>query len=96
METTTQTAESLRQQIAVTDEKLRKLKEQLANLEAQSVETSLRDLSVGDQASRVTNCKWPLSSEEYKRYGRQMIVPDIGIQGDFPSLYLIDFKLKMT
>jgi adenylyltransferase/sulfurtransferase len=25
--------------------------------------------------------KWPLSPEEYKRYGRQMIVPNIGLQG---------------
>jgi adenylyltransferase/sulfurtransferase len=25
--------------------------------------------------------KWPLSQEEYKRYGRQLIMPEIGLQG---------------
>lgn len=27
---------------------------------------------------------WPLSAEEYKRYGRQMIMPDIGLDGKVP------------
>jgi adenylyltransferase/sulfurtransferase len=25
--------------------------------------------------------KWPLSQEEYKRYGRQLIMPEVGLQG---------------
>lgn len=25
--------------------------------------------------------RWPLDAEEYKRYGRQMIVPEIGLEG---------------
>lgn len=33
---------------------------------------------------------WPLSKEEYKRYGRQMIMPEIGLEGKphnrFPAL----------
>ena len=28
-----------------------------------------------------TNRKWPLALGEYKRYGRQMIMPEIGLQG---------------
>jgi len=41
---------------------------------------SLNGLSL--QEDPVTK-KWPLELEEYKRYGRQMIVPNIGIQGEF-------------
>ena len=82
MDAAKQTAEQLRQQITATEEQLQKLKEQLASVVAQNeapgIETPLNDLSVQHP---VTPGKWPLSSEEYKRYGRQMIVPNIGIQG---------------
>ncbi|KAF8866655.1 Molybdopterin-synthase sulfurtransferase [Acephala macrosclerotiorum] len=82
MDAATQTAEQLRLQIAATEDQLKKLKDKLAKLDAQngasSVETSLEGLGLEDP---VTRGKWPLSSEEYKRYGRQMIVPNIGIQG---------------
>lgn len=27
--------------------------------------------------------RWPLDTDEYKRYGRQMIVPQVGIDGCF-------------
>jgi len=27
------------------------------------------------------NWKWPLSSDDYKRYGRQLIMPEIGLKG---------------
>jgi len=30
--------------------------------------------------------KWPLEKTEYKRYGRQLIMPEIGLQGKFVSL----------
>lgn len=29
--------------------------------------------------------EWPLLQEEYKRYGRQMIVPEIGLKGELKS-----------
>lgn len=32
--------------------------------------------------------RWPLSREEYKRYGRQMITPEIGLEGK-PALDLL-------
>jgi adenylyltransferase/sulfurtransferase len=35
-----------------------------------------------DPENDSSKTKWPLSSEEYKRYGRQMIIPNIGIQGN--------------
>ena len=40
-----------------------------------------------DQESSVTSQdipdqrRWPLDSNEYKRYGRQLIMPEIGLQG---------------
>lgn len=80
MDAATQSADALRRQITVTEEELRRLKEQLAAVEAQEV-GDLRGLSLQDGPSPVTQGRWPLSSEEYKRYGRQMIVPNIGIQG---------------
>ena len=86
MDAATQSAEALRKQIAATEEELRRLKEQLASVEAQGsvqgVATELDGLSLREPRP-VTQGKWPLSAAEYKRYGRQMIVPNIGIQGWF-------------
>lgn len=31
--------------------------------------------------------KWPLSKEEYERYGRQLILPQVGINGMIPLSY---------
>jgi adenylyltransferase/sulfurtransferase len=75
----TSSAEVLRRQIAVTEEELRRLKEQLAHLEA---EKSLQGLDLNEHGGPVTTGKWPLEPEDYSRYGRQMIVPNIGIQGE--------------
>jgi adenylyltransferase/sulfurtransferase len=33
-----------------------------------------------DDAAEVT--KWPLEKNEYKRYGRQLIMPEIGLHGE--------------
>lgn len=83
MEGATSSAEALRKQIAATEEELRRLKEQLVAVEGKE-EEHLNGLSLQEQPSPVTEGRWPLSQEEYKRYGRQMIVPNIGIQGKFP------------
>lgn len=29
--------------------------------------------------------RWPLDADEYRRYGRQMIMPEIGLQGSLPA-----------
>ena len=83
MDSAAESAEALRKQITATEEELSRLKAQLATVEAHEntngVEKSLQGLEV-DDAGPVTH-KWPLSGEEYKRYGRQMIVPSVGIQG---------------
>jgi hypothetical protein len=88
MDSATHIADALRKQIAATEEKLKRLKARLATVEAHDgtngVEKSLQSLEV--DASPVTHGKWPLSAEEYKRYGRQMIVPSVGIQGIFYSI----------
>jgi hypothetical protein len=93
MDSATQSADALRKQIAATEEELKILKAQLASVEAHDgtngVEKSLQGLEV-DDVGPVTHGKWPLSAEEYKRYGRQMIVPSIGIQGIF---YYILFRM---
>jgi adenylyltransferase/sulfurtransferase len=80
MDAATQSAEALKKQIITTEEQLKRLKEQLVAVEAQSsIERAVDGL--GLRAGPVTTGKWPLDLEEYKRYGRQMIVPSIGIQG---------------
>ncbi len=81
MDQATQSAHALREQIAATEKELSRLKEQLASVEAQSsIENAFDGVSL-ERLKPVTQSKWPLFEEEYKRYGRQMIVPNIGIQG---------------
>ena len=76
------TAKALRKQISETEAQLERLKLQLVLVEADESVKSVDDLSLSNVANNVTkDQKWPLSAEEYKRYGRQMIVPSIGIQG---------------
>lgn len=92
MNKTSEKAKALREQIIATEEELQRLKEQLASVEAQNdtedIQASVETLTVQDDENTVVSgsSKWPLSSEEYKRYGRQMIVPSIGIQGLIPPL----------
>ena len=85
MDQATKSAETLRKQIAATEEELIRLKGQLAAVEEREVQ-NLNSLSL--QEDPVTR-KWPLELEEYKRYGRQMIVPNIGIQG---KLFMFRFN----
>lgn len=73
--------ERLRQEISTTETQLARLKEELAVLEQNSTSAEdTRESGDGDGTDRPER-KWPLSLEEYKRYGRQMIVPQLGIQG---------------
>ena len=61
-------AYDLRQQIEAVEDQLQRLKAQLsqAELEVQSASTP--------------DSKWPLTATEYQRYGRQMIIPEIGLK----------------
>jgi len=86
MDSASASAESLKQQIAATENELERLKEQLASVEVQdSVKNGENVCDDAETGSPVTSGKWPLSHEEYKRYGRQMIMPNIGIQGTILS-----------
>ncbi|KAK4894510.1 hypothetical protein LTR28_002043, partial [Elasticomyces elasticus] len=38
-------------------------------------------LSSGDVSSPSSKGRWPLSTEEYRRYGRQLILHEVGLQG---------------
>lgn len=92
MEAATQSIQSLRKQILDTEAQLASLKVQLEKTEAK---ISLGSLSLDDESTNekgdensfanklkdINGTKWPLSAEEYKRYGRQMIVPSVGLQG---------------
>jgi adenylyltransferase/sulfurtransferase len=71
-----ETCASLRAQIIATEEQLAGLKRDLAKAEAQSAIPASEN-----QSER----RWPLLQEEYKRYGRQMIVPQVGLKGKIVS-----------
>lgn len=68
-----ETLESLRLQIAGYEAKLVSLRARLASEEAKANEQ-------GTQLSPPRS----LTSDEYERYGRQMIVPGFGLQGMAP------------
>ena len=98
MNSATASAESLRKQISATEEELKRLRAQLASVEAQDAAAkgiAGLDLGAGGLVTGEKNDdsksekKWPLSEEEYRRYGRQMIVPSVGIQGMFIERELI-------
>lgn len=77
---------SLRAQIAATEAQLAGLKQELASAqEAATAESNSADLSDSQQARSKSASRWPLLQEEYKRYGRQMIVSQVGLEGEFHS-----------
>ena len=80
----------LRKAIDEQERHLRKLKRDLALAEvATTTEDPYIYASENGKASELnvpfeqstTSWPWPLKAEEYKRYGRQMILPEIGLQG---------------
>jgi adenylyltransferase/sulfurtransferase len=78
--------QSIKQKIIDTEAELIHLKQQLAKLELnQDASSDAKEAQpcepVEDDASINGESRWPLTAEEYNRYGRQMIVPSIGIQG---------------
>ncbi|CAG8950300.1 hypothetical protein HYFRA_00006793 [Hymenoscyphus fraxineus] len=89
MESANSIAATLRLQITATEKRLASLKQQLADIE----ENSSKYESISSEVPVTQTTKWPLSAEEYKRYGRQMIVPNVGIQGQlrlkFASVLII-------
>lgn len=80
---------SLRAQIAATEAQLAALKKELEAAEKTAAAAAATAKTNGAAGARPLENghkrKWPLSGEEYKRYGRQMIVPQIGLQGRYPG-----------
>ena len=85
------TADDVRSQIESLESRLHDLKRQLADLgevaevpnakpgTQPSKRSTQGSLSPTSRAGRA----WPLNATEYTRYGRQMIMPEIGLQGKF-------------
>lgn len=78
MDTARKSAQQLREQIVKAEEELRSLREQLAQAEAFEQHQGAESIAAGVNGSA---WKWPLKAEEYDRYGRQLILPNFGIQG---------------
>lgn len=77
MDSARKSAQQLRVQVAKAEEELGSLREQLAEAEAYELHQE-----AGPAASTNGSAwKWPLMAEEYDRYGRQLILPNVGIQG---------------
>ncbi|KAH8905358.1 ThiF family protein [Coniochaeta sp. PMI_546] len=64
----------LRGRVETAEKELRDLKAQLAQAEELAQEARRKETSNG-------LWKWPLEADEYERYGRQMILPGFGVQG---------------
>lgn len=68
----------LRAQIAATESQLAALRQELESAEkAASTNRTAHNRSEQHGFQR----KWPLFADEYRRYGRQMIVPQLGLEG---------------
>ncbi|OTA79752.1 hypothetical protein M434DRAFT_86852 [Hypoxylon sp. CO27-5] len=86
MDSITNKAEQLRQKISETERELQDLRRQLAELDstAQNPNADQDSGFTSDHKRSVDSLpewKWPLKEEEYSRYGRQLILPTVGIKG---------------
>ncbi|KAL1963496.1 hypothetical protein VTN77DRAFT_8077 [Rasamsonia byssochlamydoides] len=77
---------SLRAQITATESQLAALKRELESAEKTATAAAAATAKTNGALDALplqngSKRKWPLSGEEYKRYGRQMIVPQMGLQG---------------
>ncbi|PLB35737.1 HesA/MoeB/ThiF family protein [Aspergillus candidus] len=69
MENLDNTCASLRRRIADTEAQLARLRGELQDAERAAT------------AAKTKSTRWPMEDEEYARYGRQMIVPQVGLPG---------------
>lgn len=83
-------AETLRSQIIRLENQLADLKIKL--VEAETSASAILHLSGSEISKKQATIskleehgRWPLDTDEYKRYGRQLIMPEIGLKG--PLLY---------
>lgn len=76
-------AESLRRKIRETEQELARLKEELREVETVDKRNG-HSRESADKPSDGTSWKWPLPPEDYERYARQLIIPQVGVQGELP------------
>ncbi|KAL9609637.1 MAG: hypothetical protein Q9167_005614 [Letrouitia subvulpina] len=89
MEVVDDAIQSLRAQVKSTENQLNQLKRQLEQAEQRKAKENAKDEEQQSPAipfphspSRANgNWPWPLQPDEYKRYGRHMILQEIGLQG---------------
>ncbi|KAL4894732.1 Molybdopterin-synthase sulfurtransferase [Aspergillus ambiguus] len=74
------TCASLREQISATETQLAGLKRALEEAERAAAHTKAHSADNEDNRDEKPR-RWPLLDEEYRRYGRQMIVPQLGLPG---------------
>lgn len=84
--------ETLRFEIATLEAQLTHLRTQLAEAESSDASKIVSesgscsaDTAPDPPIAPKQTCDWgwPLDAEDYKRYGRQMIMPEIGLEGWF-------------
>ncbi|KAI1376315.1 adenylyltransferase [Hypoxylon crocopeplum] len=81
-------AEQLREKISQTEKQLQDLRRQLEELES-PVQNTNEVQGFGSASTKLSmhstdgppEWRWPLKEDEYFRYGRQLILPTVGIQG---------------
>ena len=49
--------------------------------DAQRTETHIQPCSTKSRVWKESGCTWSFKANEYKRYGRQMIMPEVGLSG---------------
>ena len=83
MEKLESTCASLRAQIAATETRLAGLRRELESAEKAAIDIRNEEATEAAEESKDRETKkWPLLAEEYRRYGRQIIVPQLGLQGE--------------
>ncbi|BCR88485.1 urmylation protein [Aspergillus chevalieri] len=82
MENLERTCASLRAQISATETKLAGLRRELESAEKAAIDIRKQEDTKTEEENKNRETRtWPLLAEEYRRYGRQMIVPQLGLQG---------------
>ena len=96
MAQTPEAVHALHLRIQALEEELSVLKRQLAIAEAVDLSQASRPVSPSTAVSTdaelsveqpttakhgENDSRWPLDADEYRRYGRQMIMPEIGLEG---------------
>ena len=92
MENLERTCASLRAQITATETRLAGLRRELESAEKAAIDTRKQEDAKTEEKHEDREARtWPLLAEEYRRYGRQMIVPQLGLQGESREYYTFGF-----